>query len=381
MTLDKLMPLLTDKWVLLSFGILAGLLTIWVARRARKLARSERPDEPLSNLGMLIGLGWSSEAVWILTGKGGADLPTPVRIVLFAVFEVILLVFMIRAKRNVRLIGHPGRSGRNAWIVAAGMSLVAVTTAHNIGEAFLRLLVPLLLTNMWWDGLVGESRQRLSGASSWRWTPRRLLLWLGAIEPGERDIETVHRERLTQQMTQLEFRRRHGSDKQKDRAARRLSRLSLTADDAVIEAVRARVDRARWFEMQSVLDKVSTEASAAESISDLDQESEDEPFPDPWLYSVPIGPLPERGDKVSDNVSTAKVPARKRPPSSRDRVVSAHGRTPKASDAELAARLDLSVKTIERYRPVKVSDNLTDSEPLTASETVNGRQPELQASR
>jgi hypothetical protein len=245
MTGLDLTALLGDSYVRLGAVALAVLTLIWVARRVR---RSERPDEPLSNLGMLIGLGWSSEAVWTLTGPGGAALPTPIRVALFAVFEVILIVHMIRAKRNVKTFGHPGRSGRNAWLVAGGMSLVAVWTAHNFGEALLRLLVPILLTAMWWDGLVGEGARKRLGATSWRWTPRRLLLWLGAIEPGERDVETVHRERLTQQMTNLEFRRRHGNERQRERAARRLARLGLTADDVIIAEVRDRVDRAMWFE-------------------------------------------------------------------------------------------------------------------------------------
>ncbi len=228
--------------------LILGLLTlIYLTRKAVKVARSERPDDPLSNLGMLIGFGWSSEAVWILTGPGGADLAMPIRITLFAILEVILGVFMIRAKRNVRETGRPGRAGLFAWLVAVGMSLVAVWTASNPGEAFLRLIVPLLLTSMWWDGLVGETGRRDAGLSSWRWTPRRLLLWLGALEPGERDVETVHRDRLTQQMTDLEFRRRAASGKALARVTRKLARLSLSADDEIIATVRERVNRASWF--------------------------------------------------------------------------------------------------------------------------------------
>jgi hypothetical protein len=256
---------------MLTATALVLLTVVWVVRRAWSVLHGGRPDEPLSNLGMVIGFGWSSEAVWLLTGPGGADLLTPIRWALFCVFEVILIVFMIRAKRNVRLLGHPGRAGRATWVVATGMSLVAVWTAHNAGEAFLRVLVPLLLTAMWWDGLVGEGSARREDATSWRWTPRRLLLWLGAIEPGERDVESVHRERLTQQMTQLEFRRRHGDEKQQKRAARRLARLSLTADDEVVAAVRRRVDRAAWFEPTQLTPaptaaKASISAAAAASL-------------------------------------------------------------------------------------------------------------------
>jgi hypothetical protein len=248
MSAGQLTTLLDRRDVLAGDLVVTVLVLGLLVHRVRKIAKSERPDEPLSNWAMVAGFGWSSEAVWVLAGPHGADLPTPIRIALFAIFEVILTVFMIRAKRNVRTIGHPGRAGRNAWLVATGMSLVAVWTAHNPGEAFLRLLVPVLLTAMWWDGLVGEGTQRRAGATSWRWTPRRLLLALGAIEPGERDIETVHRERLTQQMTRLYFKVKHGSPRLVERRKARLMRLSLVADDAIQGEVMTRVDRASWFE-------------------------------------------------------------------------------------------------------------------------------------
>lgn len=227
--------------------IAALVLTV---KGARRFLRSERPDEPLSNVAMLMGFGWSSEAVWVLAGPTGANLITPIRWSLFVIFEVVMTVFMIRAKRNVKHLDHPGRAGRIAWLVAAGMSLVAVTTAHNLGEAFLRLLVPFLLTAMWWDGLVGEGRARREDATSWRWTPRRLLLAVGAIEPGERDVASVHRERLTQQMVRLYFEVKHGPAKKLERRKARLARLSLAADPEIIACVSEQVDRATWFDLE-----------------------------------------------------------------------------------------------------------------------------------
>jgi hypothetical protein len=244
--ITELSPLLHRTDVLIGALVLSTLVLLWIARRVRKIARSDRPDEALSNLSMLIGLGWSSEAVWEITGR--ADFPISLRLLLFFVLETLLVLAMIRAKRAVKDIGHPGRSGRTAWIVASAMALVGAGAAGSFGEAALRLLIPLLVTNQWWDGIVGEGAKQREGATSWRWTPRRLLLALGAIEPGERDVETVHRERLTQQMTRIEFRRRHGSKRQQERAASKLARLSLTADDDMISDVRRRVDRAMWFE-------------------------------------------------------------------------------------------------------------------------------------
>ncbi|MGK5682468.1 hypothetical protein [Actinoplanes sp. URMC 104] len=219
---------------------------VYLVRRARKVARSERPDDTLATLGMLIGLGWSGEAMWVI-GTQKLHVPVPLLVLLLLVLEVNLAVAMMRAKRHHRDEGHPGSYGTTAWVIAGSMALIAAFASHSIAEAALRVAIPLLVTKTWWDGMVGAGAKRLTGSISWRWTPRRLLLWLGAIEPGEKDVETVHRDRLTQQMTQLEFRRRYGNDRTQERSAKKLARLSLTADEAIIAEVRQRVSRASWF--------------------------------------------------------------------------------------------------------------------------------------
>jgi hypothetical protein len=222
---------------------LTVLILGWIIRR---VARSEQPDRILSRVAMLIGLGWSSEAVWELTGRI-PQFPTGVRVLLFCVLEILLVVSMIRADRHTREHGWPGRAGTTAWIIACSMGAVAAAVSHSLAEGLLRMAIPLLLTKQWWDGLVGNGARRPEWATSWRWTPRMALLWIGAIEPGERDVQTVNRDRLTAKMVRLEFKRRHRTGRRADRAASTLARLSLDADDEIIAEVRARVDRAGWF--------------------------------------------------------------------------------------------------------------------------------------
>jgi hypothetical protein len=252
MTVTAMVPetvttLLQRREVLLPGLLLSVVLLVWVTRRVRKIARSDHPDEALSNLVMLIGLGWSSEAVWEIT-RNRLHFTLGLTLLLFFVFEALLSLAMIRAKRHMREFGWPGRFGTTAWTVAACMSGVAGVAAHSFAEAVLRMVIPLLVTKQWWDGLVGGATKRPADASTWRWTPRRLLLALGAIEPGERDVQSVHRERLTQQMTTLYHRVNHGSDRFRQRRVARLARLSLTADDAIIAEVQRRGDRALWFQ-------------------------------------------------------------------------------------------------------------------------------------
>lgn len=236
-----------------------ALLVVMIAWR--KLRRHQQPDKPLSRVAMLIGLAWSSEAIWELTGRIDG-MPTPVRVLIFTALEVMLVISMMRAERHVRERGWPGRSGTTAWIIAAVMAAVAAGISSSLAEACIRAAIPLLLTLQWWDGVVKEGAERPAWVTSWRWTPRRLLLWLGAIEPGDRDVDTIHRERMTQQMVRLEFARRHGPERSQDRAARKLARLSLSADDEMIAEVRARVDRANWFDRAPVAPEPRTEEPA-----------------------------------------------------------------------------------------------------------------------
>lgn len=86
-------------------------------------------------------------------------------------------------------------------------------------------------------------------------------------------------------------------------------------------------------------------------------------------YDRPIGPEPAQPavepPAPVDSLSTPGGPVRKRQPSNRSRVERAHRRTPDATDDAIAKRLDLSAKTVRRYRP------------KTAPEQVNGSVPDL----
>lgn len=250
--------------LLLSITLLA-----WIGYRVRRFAQADRPDDKLTNLAMLIGFGWSSDVVWELTGRLGWG--WELRIPMFAILEMLLTIAMIRTKRNMRELGTAAEAGQSVWLITVGMSLVAALVSGSVPEAALRVAIPLFVTKTWWDGAVKRSTAKRLGTTSWRWTPRRLLLALGAIEPGERDVESVNRERVTQVMTRLEHRRQHGSELFSGRRAARLARLSLTVDDDIIGEVKRRVDRAKWFETEAPQGAQGTSprsASTTEAASD-----------------------------------------------------------------------------------------------------------------
>jgi Protein of unknown function (DUF2637) len=98
-----------------------------------------------------------------------------------------------------------------------------------------------------------------------------------------------------------------------------------------------------------------------EPVPAVDPEPVEETFPDPWEFAEPVA-------EPVDSVSTPRPTVRKPQPSSRERVEKAHRRTPAATNEQLAKRLNLSTKTVQRYRPADVA----------AREQINGRVPELE---
>lgn len=89
--------------------------------------------------------------------------------------------------------------------------------------------------------------------------------------------------------------------------------------------------------------------------------------PRPTLqYAKPLGPEPAPVDKVS----TPTPPPRKPHPSSKERIEKAHRRTPRATNEQLAERLNLTAKTVQRWRPAR-----EDQAPPT--ERINGNAPVL----
>jgi len=167
-------------------------------------------------------------------------------IAMFGVFEAAFLLAAQRAEQHMARHGWPGHHLRTVLAVGVIMACVGFLASQSGTEAFIRVAVPLIAVKIWRDGLY-DGRETKPSASSWLWTPRNLAIYLGALQQGENDTVTIGRERLIARMVRAEFKRRHGDEKHRERHARRLMRLSLQADDAMVREVRSRVDRAQWF--------------------------------------------------------------------------------------------------------------------------------------
>lgn len=245
--LDKAMnTLLTDPKTLIGGAILALIAVIVIGRKVRKAKAGKIADKLVGPV-MFAGMIWSADAVWVLTGPDHLGLPTPLRIAMFAVLEFALLVAMLRAKDSMDRIGHTGFHGGTAWLIASGIAAFGFILGFYEGGlvvAAFRPLIPLMLTKLWWDGVLGDSPRK---AGKFKWTPRNLLIAMGAIEADERDVQTVNRDRLIDQMVSLHRQWTNAKGDRKSRAEAKLARVSEKADEEIIAEVRRKRGMSNWF--------------------------------------------------------------------------------------------------------------------------------------
>lgn len=277
--------LIQQHWQLAGgLMVLALMVLAVVYRKVRKATRGSRADEVLANAFTVVGLGWSSEAMWeIATQDIGLDIAYT--IFLFAVFEVALIVSMLRAKAHMLQYGWPGRYGRTVWGLAVLMGVVASTVSGSTAEVLVRFTIPLVVAKLWWDGVVGGARRPESEESSWNVSLERALVWLRLKKPGRNSIASIDRDRLARRMTKLEFARRYGPDKGREKTTMKIAKLTLSADEELVRGVLSRVSLASAFLSGDVLTAV----------------------PEPVLPAVPV--VPAAAVRVSQDRPRTDVPA------------------------------------------------------------------------
>lgn len=268
-------------------GVAAALVVlipsvVWVVTR-------HRPDRWVNVLATVVGLGWSAQGMWT-AAVHRYDVPVVLASVLFFLFEALLIGQMFRAHRVRADRRRRAPYVRAVWLIACVMGAV-VALAEGWSQAPLRIAVPLLVAYEWWLGLTADDDPDTALSTSWRWTPRRVGLALGMLEPGERDAHTIDRDRHVRRMTSIAFRRRydHPTVSALLRRPTRLARLALAGDDAMVADMRARLARA---------DRVMTDAPEPGPVNPPERETH---------------PVPVPQENPPEIVQPAKRPAERKP--------------------------------------------------------------------
>jgi hypothetical protein len=287
---------LADFWDQYGYRlVLAGLAVAFLFVMISLLVAHKRKhlDRWVSVVTWIAVYGFSADGMWIVATQK-AHLPAELAVAVFFVGDAMMINSMIRSRRRytrttvrawgkVIKPGDPGKHGRAVWLIATVMGLIVAFSSHNPVEWTLRLSLPLGAALMWWNDLTadGITAQR----TTWRWTPRRLLLWLGAIVPGDEDLETVSERRQLDELTDIALRAHNVvlcSDRARARARRRLTARLPLAGPGVLEQVQQRVTVAdRAVELtapgtRTLLDEIAAErADMARQIAEVRRQAAD----------------------------------------------------------------------------------------------------------
>lgn len=241
-----------NELVLIALALTAAVLVIAVIRAIRR----GRADKLVATITGFTVLALSAEGMWVVATER-LGLPPILAGSVFFVAEAAMLSSAMRASRqyaqttirdaagNIVKAGNPGKHGRAVWVIAAVTGGIVTLNSHSVVEVPLRLALPLGAAYLWWNALTADGVTE-GEKSSWRWTPRRVLLWLGAIEAGERDARQINRDRQIMAMTAL-ARRVHRRGRFAGWHEARLERLALLADDGMVAEVQRRVWRSKWI--------------------------------------------------------------------------------------------------------------------------------------
>jgi len=249
MTTDNLVSTV-QQWIdhvggvpVVTVAVVAGVAAlVAVAGLLRYFGRGDSAKK-VTAVATVLGLAWSAQGM-ADTAVNTYGQPTVVAAVLFIVFEAWLVGRMLRAHQYRKDYRRRGRFVQAVWVGAVVMAFV-VATGEGWSQAPGRLAIPLLVTYGWYTDLTADDDPDEKPVTSVRWTLRRALLAIGAIEPGKRDAVTIDRDRLRDRMTRLAFRMRYGSPAVNNLLRRkvRLAKLKTVADDTDLTEVRARLAR------------------------------------------------------------------------------------------------------------------------------------------
>lgn len=246
MTTDNLLTsALAGDWRVLTSAALVLALTLYVAAWLLRKKGRDKLARRVTAAATLLGLAWSAQGMWD-TAVHHYHQDVVVASVLFVIFEATLAARMLKAHQYRTDYVRRPRHVRAVWVVASVMALV-VALGEGPEQAPARLAIPLLVAYGWYVDLTADDDPKDRPRTALRWTSRRLALWAGILEPGERDAQTIDRDRLRDRMTRLAFRKEHGAPLLNDVLHRgtRLARLQTLADEKDVTEVRARLARSK----------------------------------------------------------------------------------------------------------------------------------------
>ena len=247
-------------------GSLLGALLVW------RFFRTGHAHTRVGFLAVVLATAFAAEGMWeVATGPMG--LPPLMAAGLFGMFEVVMVAQGLLAKFKLAQ-NPPGDVRRHmnfVWAVAAASGMVASTASSSVPEFLLRLCAPAVGAGIWWMGITADKPAGVVQPTSWIWTPRRIGIHLGLIQPGQQDLVQVDRDRRIDAITVTAHRLHHGSKRLAGWRKSKLRRLALQADDAMVAEAQRRVARVHRIEKLT-----SPDAAPVDEVTDREQATLDD---------------------------------------------------------------------------------------------------------
>ncbi|WP_020522843.1 hypothetical protein [Catelliglobosispora koreensis] len=325
---------LVTNWPALRIpaAVVLGLVLLLLLRRK---TRGTKLSMIAGNIAAPLVLLWEAQGVFELALT--MNMPRLMSFVVSGVGAAVLITIAARAHEHWKTYGNLGPNGRLLWRIAVPMGVVVALSAHSLAEAAARILLPLLAATVVMsrylpDEPEGTPRKRQE-RGSWRWTPRRIGVSLGLIDPTDADLSQVHAERQIRRLTATAHKLHHGKVWRRMRE-NRLRRLALLATPEMIAEVHRRI---------SLVNQIAELTAPAPVV----------------LAPAVTAPKPSADAKPKPRTATSKTAT------TADRVAKAVVKMPSATPAQVAAKLAVSERTVQRYWP-KASETLAELAPSPA---------------
>lgn len=187
-------------------------------------------------------IGWEAEGVYEVLRRSDA----PISFAIIGCFMTSMVMINLGAKghKHFTKYGNIGPNGRAVWYIAIPVGIIVAASADTASMQGLRILIPVLGATLWWseyrpDEPNGRRKQR----GSWRWTPRNFGIWIGAITPGDDDIETLHHARGVRQLVNAQYALKYGRLAPRWWRERRVRRIARNVSPAIVNEAYEQMQR------------------------------------------------------------------------------------------------------------------------------------------
>jgi hypothetical protein len=267
--LDAVRAGITSFWetwgdlIISVVGLLLIAAFALVIRYALRHARSTPRSRLIAGYVFALSLFWMGEGQFEVMTRPESGFEVPWGVALFAcgIFEGFLAQAYYQAEEYRREYGHPGPAGPRMWFIGLAGAAVAASAAASVTEYLFRLVVPVMAVWGIWtilrapradDSAAVKARrqeQEDRRRATWAWTPRSILVAVGAMRPEAISTTAAEEERQVRKLAALGdlIAAAPASNWHwlRDRRERKLRKLTRTATAGQLAEAAARVARAR----------------------------------------------------------------------------------------------------------------------------------------